>query len=415
MEDAKLSFSAKTKRFIHKLDIDSKDLAAIGTWAIVFVITLYILQQSSADTKEKFGIIVTSYLLYIMCFFGATRTKKLSLAFITPIALRYVFLALQLACAFVIMLMIPMDFTPILTIIWAGMLIHFFSFRASILIIIAVVSVWFTIYGMHWDKNYVLFSGLLYGSFHIFAIVTTNQALKAELAKEKADAINLELLTTQQLLTQSTRQNERTRIARELHDLLGHHLTALTINLQVAGHLCGRANNTEAKEKVETSHALAKLLLSDVREAVSAIKENQYMDLDASISTLFTNLPSLTLHKSIDANIDMDHIELMHTLIRCVQEASTNTLKHTNATDFWLTLKNVHETQHEYISMTMRDNGQVSERLNLGNGLKGMNERVALLNGNMQTDTTSGCLKIDIKIPLVLNLINDNKDESNGN
>src|SRR3546814_12036878 len=76
---------------------------------------------------------------------------------------------------------------------------------------------------------------------------------------------NSELRATRALLAESSRLSERMRISRELHDLLGHHLTALSLNLEVATHV----SSGKAQEHVRQAHTLAKLLLTDVREAVS--------------------------------------------------------------------------------------------------------------------------------------------------
>jgi replicative DNA helicase len=63
-----------------------------------------------------------------------------------------------------------------------------------------------------------------------------------------------------------------------LHDLLGHHLTALSLNLEVAGHLA----QGKAQEHVNQAHTLAKLLLSDVREAVSRLRDDDAIDMAAN-------------------------------------------------------------------------------------------------------------------------------------
>ena len=67
-------------------------------------------------------------------------------------------------------------------------------------------------------------------------IKAESEALLAQ-AREEQRRLNAELRATRALLAESTRINERTRISRELHDLLGHHLTALSLNLEVASHV----------------------------------------------------------------------------------------------------------------------------------------------------------------------------------
>ena len=79
-----------------------------------------------------------------------------------------------------------------------------------------------------------------------------------EARKSLAEA-NAELRMTTELLEISSRTSERLRIARDLHDLLGHHLTALSLNLEVAGHLA----SGDAKEPIEKSKSIAKHLLGN--------------------------------------------------------------------------------------------------------------------------------------------------------
>ena len=82
-----------------------------------------------------------------------------------------------------------------------------------------------------------LMQSLLYAGFSGFVFVTSLVARQQAQAREEQRRLNAELRATRALLAESARINERTRISRELHDLLGHHLTALSLNLEVAGHL----------------------------------------------------------------------------------------------------------------------------------------------------------------------------------
>ncbi|REL25559.1 sensor histidine kinase [Thalassotalea euphylliae] len=367
------------------------DVLAVLTWGLVFAIALSALPTQASSVKANTPFILACFLLYLVAFFGATKTGYWRCSANTQRA----FLVIQLASAFAIMLMLPLDFIPILTIIWAGMLINFCRFSTALLVVIALVTVWFSLYGWRWQKDYVMFTGALYFTFHIFSLLTSQQTKKAQSASEQANELNRQLLATQQLLTQSTQQHERTRIARELHDLLGHHLTALTINLQVSSHLCEQAGNAEAKAKVDHSYALAKLLLSDVRDAVSTIKSHQAIDLNAALDALVSNVPTLSVHLDIASDLKLEHIELATTIVRICQEALTNTLRHTNATDFWLSVTQGADT----IELTITDNGTVSGTLTLGNGLTGIKERAALVGGTASFSQAEGALIISAVLP----------------
>ncbi|REL30771.1 sensor histidine kinase [Thalassotalea euphylliae] len=367
------------------------DVLAVVTWGLVLAISLYALPSQTANVQANTLGIAICFAAYIVCFFGATKLNKASLFG----RAHQVFLGLQLASAFAIMLMLPLDFIPILTIIWAGMLINFCRFETALLIIIALVVVWFSLYGWRWQKDHVLLTGSLYGTFHIFSLLMSQQTQKAKQASEQANELNRQLLATQQLLTQSTKQHERTRIARELHDLLGHHLTALTINLQVSSHLCERDGNSAAKEKVDESYALAKLLLSDVREAVSTIKANQAIDVQSAIEALVAGVPALKVHHSIQTDIQLDSFELANTLVRISQEAITNTLRHSGASEFWLSITQ----QRDEIQLKIYDNGTAPAKLVAGNGLSGITERAELLGGTVNFNRENDGLTIVVNLP----------------
>ena len=125
-----------------------------------------------------------------------------------------------------------------------------------------------------------LAAGLFLG-ISLFAFMSSVVALRQHTARDELRMVNSELHATQALLAENTRIAERVRIARELHDLVGHHLTALTLNLEVATHLA----NGKALEHVQQAHSLARLLLADVREVVSDMREDEQVDLATALKT----------------------------------------------------------------------------------------------------------------------------------
>lgn len=118
----------------------------------------------------------------------------------------------------------------------------------------------------------------LYVGFSSFAFVIGLVAKQQAQARDEQRRLNSELRATRALLAESSRLSERMRISRELHDLLGHHLTALSLNLEVASHL----SSGKVNEHVRQAHTLAKLLLTDVREAVSQLREDGHVDLSTA-------------------------------------------------------------------------------------------------------------------------------------
>lgn len=371
------------------------DFIGLGTWLLVFIIAMMMLKNADANILANRSLIVTCFIGYAIAFVGATHgfSGRLSENW------QRICFALQLAFAFAILWMLPLDFLPILTIIWAAVSIKYFSPSRAILITTLVVIVWFSIYGIVWEQRAAIYSAFLYYTFHLFAMVMSIQTQKAERATQEVQNLNTELTATRELLAESSRVQERTRIARELHDLLGHHLTALNLNLQVASHLVAAEKQaSELKAPVEQSYFLAKLLMSDVREAVSAIRENQDLNVTKVMQSLATAFPSLEVKVTGEA-WPTDNIDLVQELLRCCQEAVTNAVKHGQATQ--VTIHS--EIRQEACHITISNNGDLPAKdIRFGNGLQGMRERVELHKGNMKIDTSNNRFTINMEFPLLL-------------
>ncbi|MCD9028149.1 histidine kinase [Luteimonas sp. BDR2-5] len=219
----------------------------------------------------------------------------------------------------------------------------------------------------------------LYVGFTGFAFVTGLVARQQNQAREEQRRLNAELRATRALLAESVRVNERTRISRELHDLLGHHLTALSLNLEVASHLVGG----QAQEHVDQAQTLAKLLLSDVREVVSQLRDDDAIDMRATLLPLAENVPGLRIDMQMPAHFLIDDPERAHVLLRCTQEIITNAVRHAGAQ-----LLRLRYTQDPTaVRLDARDDGRGAESARAGNGLSGMRERLAAYGGRLQVET----------------------------
>lgn len=220
---------------------------------------------------------------------------------------------------------------------------------------------------------------LLYTGFSTFVFVTAMVAKQQTQARDEQRQLNAELRATRALLAESARINERTRISRELHDLLGHHLTALSLNLEVAGHL----SDGRVKEHVQQAHTLARLLLTDVREAVSQLRENGAIDLSLALLPLAENVPALDIRMDIESPITLDDPERAHVLLRCTQEIITNAVRHAGARHLWIDVRR----RNDCIAMNARDDGHGADHPVAGNGLRGMRERLQQYGGQLIIDT----------------------------
>lgn len=229
-----------------------------------------------------------------------------------------------------------------------------------------------------------ILQSFLYLGFSSFTFATSYVTKGQASAREEQRRLNAELRATRALLAESSRVAERVRIARELHDLVGHHLTALTLNLEVASHLVGGV----AHDKVRQAQSVAKLLLSDVREVVSQLRDDSDIDLGSALHTLVEGVPTPTVHLDLPDHFQIDDARRAHVLLRCAQETLTNTIRHARAENLWWRF-NFDEVLGEII-FESRNDGVGVEGFSAGNGLNGMQERIREVGGNMQVNTAPG-------------------------
>jgi signal transduction histidine kinase len=194
---------------------------------------------------------------------------------------------------------------------------------------------------------------------------------RAELAR-----VNAELRATQELLVESGRLAERERISRELHDVLGHGLTALSLNLEAAGHL----GSEPALTHIRRAQAMTKQMLGDLRTVVSALRKVETLDLTSALRALVESVASPRIHLEVHGELRIADPLRAHALLRCVQEIITNTVRHAAASHLWIDLV---ETEGR-LEVRARDDGRGAQRLRPGYGLTGMRERIEELGGRLE-------------------------------
>jgi signal transduction histidine kinase len=233
----------------------------------------------------------------------------------------------------------------------------------------------------------------LYVGVSSFIFVTSFVAKQQAEAREEQRRLNAELRATRALLAESSRLTERMRISRELHDLLGHHLTALSLNLEVASHL----SSGRAQEHVRQAQTLARLLLSDVREAVSQLRGNDSLDLGEALQRLVEGVPGLEVELDLPASVRIEDPARAQVVLRCAQEVITNTVRHSGARRLTLSI----EPAEGGIRLRASDDGRGADAPRIGNGLRGMRERLAQFGGTMHIDTARGRgFALDLWMPL---------------
>ena len=177
------------------------------------------------------------------------------------------------------------------------------------------------------------------------------------------------------------RMAERLRISRDLHDVLGHNLTSLTVHLDVADRLAQGAS----VEHVRCARTIAGTLLDEVRGVVSQIRV-QPVDLRATLLSLTEGLPGLRVDLTLPDELTALDPARADAILRCVQELITNTLRHAQAHELSIEIR---QSADGALSIAARDDGRGGEVVE-GHGLSGMRERFEALGGSLSIACAPG-------------------------
>ncbi len=202
-----------------------------------------------------------------------------------------------------------------------------------------------------------------------------------------------ELQATQALLGEAVAASERLRIARDLHDVAGHHLTALKLHLDLAQRQAG----AQAPAALGTAAELASSLLAEVRVLVSSERAAKAIDLRGALTTLCASVPSPHITLKIDEQLEINSPAVAHGLFCAVQEAISNAMRHAQAHSMTITLG---RDPHGAVLLHIEDDG-VGSSAPEGNGLRGMRERLALLGGTLRAvNSTTRGFALAIHLPV---------------
>jgi signal transduction histidine kinase len=251
------------------------------------------------------------------------------------------------------------------------------------LVFVLINATMYLIFRDIWHSSQPVYGLLINASFQLFAMVTSWYAHTAQLSRDDLAAVNADLLATRSLLDESVRDSERLRLSRELHDVAGHKLTALKLNLRALQRQAALADNAQ----LELCAQLADELLGDIRGVVQQMRLHDGVDLRELITRLAAPFPKPRLHLEMDAGLRVRSLEQAEAVLRTVQEALTNAARHGGADNLWLS---VHRDGQQ-LRLELRDDGRGSTgELRFGNGLTGMRERLEAIGGGVNASRADG-------------------------
>jgi two-component system, NarL family, sensor histidine kinase DesK len=201
---------------------------------------------------------------------------------------------------------------------------------------------------------------------------------------------NRQLFRANEEIEQLAKVAERERIARDLHDVLGHTLSVIILKSELAGKLMDR-DPQRAGNEIREVEQISRQALSDVREAIRGYRAR---GLSAELAQAKATLETA----GVTVKCELEKIVLQplqeSVLSMAVKEGVTNVVRHANAHNCWLRL----EQQNGSCRLAIEDDGQGGVHSE-GNGLRGMRERVEMIGGSLRRESQAGT-KLVITLPL---------------
>ncbi len=183
---------------------------------------------------------------------------------------------------------------------------------------------------------------------------------------------------------------ERERIARDMHDLLGHSLSSLALKSELAEKLLQKGNTEQAQQEITEVAALSRTTLSEVRQAVTGLKLQSFR---GGIEKLSEQLQRLGFRTEVNISTVKVDASLESTLLMLCKEWVTNILRHSNGNFVNISV----EQTNNQIELEISDNG-LAEPIKPGNGIQGMQSRVKELKGKFAVNVNEG-VTMNVVIP----------------
>jgi len=245
---------------------------------------------------------------------------------------------------------------------------------ATLLIVISSLAFWgVSLINMPWPG--ALLPTLVLIAFQGYAVSIIASRVEVDRARGELARSNAELVSMQSFVAETVRDRERLRIARDLHDVTGHKLTALKINLQIMQQRV--KDSPELKDFVDRSAQIADDLLADTRVIVRQISGAEGLALNEALQKLATLLPEGMITVELEDDLRVQSGEVARLLLRAGQEGVSNALRHGGATRIQLALRRISDR----FVLRIIDNGRGLRGKPAGFGRSQLAARVKDLNG----------------------------------
>jgi len=386
------------------------------------------LKMLPSNPLANIYIVTGIYLLMALCFFFRKNYEKITdnIAFLT--------MALEFALSLWIIFRLNFNYNGVLLFVFANVIYYSRDTRVRyIFITVAIISYVLTNYDLLASKfrlfsidSYIsyyaagtqtvlfiaknLFLSLnivLFILFCIFLIQEQRGAInvinqlneKLEKANHDLENANMQLKDYAEITEHMGETKERNRLAREIHDTIGHTLTGISTGLDAAAVMVDMSPE-KAKEQIQILSNVSREGLQEVRRSVSELKPDALdrMSLKHAITKLITDMQNISGVKIFFSgnveNMKFDEDEEM-AIYRVIQESITNSIRHGKAGNIWVTM----EKQDSSIMLKVKDDGVGCAKIEKGFGTQHIEERIRMLDGTVSFDGSDG-FTVNAVIPI---------------
>ncbi|MCJ8006454.1 histidine kinase [Lederbergia wuyishanensis] len=339
-------------------------------WSIFTILPFYFIFQSSSTIEIIVGIVLTIVFLIIY-----------RLAFISKKWPVYLWTSILIAISITMTIIFQFIYFAFYIAYYNGNIKNRIAFLT--LYIIHLVCTTFSI-----NYSFVMKNDLFIKQLPFIIIIWISVILLPFnlYNRKKQEQLEQQLEFANKRIADLVKQEERQRIARDLHDTLGQKLSLIGLKSDLARKLVYK-NPEEARNELRDVQQTARTALNEVRNMVSQMRGIRIKEELVRVKQI---LKAAEIDLIIDGNCKLSNVSLFleNILSMCMKEAVTNVVKHSKATVCKISI----EQSKNDICIKIEDNGVgIAEKdLSKGNGLLGMKERLEFVNGNLEINSSTG-------------------------
>lgn len=244
---------------------------------------------------------------------------------------------------------------------------------ATVSVVVGLFVVWTRMEAQEWIRQYEMYS-------------------QARWAASEFISVNVRMQDGIDRAAGTTRVRERVRVAREIHDTVGYTLTAVLMQIQAASEV-HRAKPSELPGRLRNLETMVRESIQDVRREVSNLRDESVVAKAGNsrwqrLCSAFADGTGIRVYVDLSDDLEQVSTEVSEHVYRILQESLTNAYRHGGAD--YVDIRMEWRADPGRILLRVSDNGKGASLVRPGNGLTGIRERVAELNGEVEWRTSPG-------------------------